>query len=97
MIVVNNPEKRHFLNDASDRMFIEERSIEEAKLGNNTALTDSHCPQERFTIYKDLQSMDYDIFRKKYLGTTKKQKLVKIFRERLPYSIVKWIRLLSQK
>lgn len=97
MIVVNNPEKHHYLDEAADRMFIEKRSLDEAKIGNNTALTESHCPAARVTIYQDLQSMDYDSFRKKYLVTSKKQDLVKFFRERLPYGIVKWVRLHSQK
>ena len=97
LIVVNNPLKQHFIKDAAERMYIEQRSLEEAKVGNNTALTESRCPAARATIYQDLQTMDYDTFRKKYLGTTKKQDLVKLFRERLPYGIIKWVRLRSQK
>lgn len=96
MIVVNNPNKQHYLDSAAKRMFVEERSLDEAKIGNNTALTESHCPIARAAIYQDLQSMDYDVFRKKYLSTTKKQTIVKLFRERLPYRIIKWIRLFSQ-
>ena len=78
-------------------MYIEHRSLEEAKLGNSTALKESHCPASRATIYSDLKTMDYEDFRKKYLAASKKQKLVKIFREYLPASIVKYIRLRNQK
>ena len=97
MIVVNNPSKQHYLDGAAKSLFIEERSIEEAKLGNNTALTESRCPASRATIYSDLQSMDYESFRNKYMKPTMKESLVKLFRERLPYSIISYIRLRKQK
>ena len=97
MIVVNNPEKQHYLDECCGRMFIEQRSLEEAKIGNNTALAESVCPQSRATIYADLAAMDYDSFRKKYLSTSPKQNVVKLFREYLPYGIVRFIRIRSQK
>lgn len=97
MVVVNNSRKQYFFEEATEKMFVEERNIEEARIGNSTALKESRCPASRATIYQDLQSMDYDSFRKKYLGTTKKQDLVKLFREWLPSGIVKWVRLRSQK
>ena len=97
MIVVNNPAKKHYLDIPKDRMYIEHRSLEEAKLGNSTALKESHCPASRATIYSDLKTMDYDAFSVKYLSASSKQKLVKIFREYLPSGIVKYIRLRNQK
>lgn len=97
LVVVNNQEKQHYLDECRSRMFIEPRSLEEAIVGNNTALVKSVCPASRDSIYVDLQLMDYDSFRKRYLSTTRKQDVVKLFREYIPYGIVKFLRMRSQK
>ena len=97
MIIVNNRKVMPLFEEASETLYVVERTTSEAISGNKTAIQSSHRPKSRNTIYKDLQIMDYDEFRKKYMATTLKQKAVKIFREYLPASIVKHIRLKGQK
>ena len=97
MIIVNNRKVMPLFEEASEKLYVVERTTSEAISGNKTAIQSSHRPKSRDTIYKDLQIMDYDEFRKKYMATTLKQKAVKIFREYLPASIVKHIRLKGQK
>ncbi len=97
LIVINNAKGGNLLEEAKKSLFLEERTIEEAIGGNLTGVRSCAKPKSRDTIYQDLDKMDFSAFRKKYMGTSLKQDMVKIFRERLPYSIVKWVRLRNQK
>lgn len=97
MIAVNNGKAMSLFEEALVNLFIVERTTSETISGNKTAVQSSHRPKMRDTFYQDLRTMDYDHFRKKYMTTTWKQKAVKIFREYLPFSIVKYVRLRSQK
>lgn len=97
MIAVNNQRIMPFFEEASENLIVFERTTSETISGNKTAVQSSHRPKSRDTLYKDLRTMDYDDFRKKYMSTTLKQKAVKFFREYLPFSVIKYIRLRSQK
>ena len=97
LVVVNNAKGEALFNEAKGSLFIEERTIEEAIGGNIAGVKSSLKPVIRDTIYRDMDKMDFDTFRMKYMKTSLKQDLVKIFRERLPYGIVKWVRLKSQR
>ena len=97
MIAVYNNKALHCLKEASTNLFIMERTESEMINGNKSAIQSSLRPKNRDSIYKDLSSMDYGAFSKKYMSTTTKQKLVKLFREYFPFSIIKYIRLLRQK
>ena len=97
MIVVNNPSKMDLVAELKGRAFIEERTVEEAISGNMAAVRSSHRPSSRDKIYTDLLSMNYDEFANQYLRGTRKQKLVKLFREYFPFSIIKFVRLSKQK
>ena len=97
LVVVNNAKGGALLEEAKGSMFLEERTIEEAIGGNQTGIHACAKPVSRDTIYQDIDKMEFDAFRVKYMGTSLKQDMVKFFRERLPYGIVKWIRLRNQK
>ena len=97
MIVVNNRKAMTLFKEASKNLYVVERTINETISGNKTAVQSSRRPKSRDTLYKDLQTMDYDDFHKKYMSTTLKQKTVKFFREYLPFPVIKYIRLRSQK
>ena len=97
LVVVNNVKGGVLLDEAKSSLFLEERTIEEAIGGNLTSVQACARPRSRDTFYQDMDKMDFDDFRVKYMSTSLKQDLVKLFRERLPYSFVKWVRLLNQK
>jgi coenzyme F420-reducing hydrogenase beta subunit len=96
-IAVNNSKVLPLLKETSATLFMEERQISETIAGNPAAIKSSPRPESRDFIYKDMQTMEYDVFRKKYMATTIRQDAVKIFREYLPFPIIKIIRLLKQK
>jgi len=97
MIIVNNPRSQELVDAASGKMYIEERTIEESIAGNQTGIHSSIRPASRDTFYKDLQAMPFEQFRLRYMKPSLKEVLVKLFRERLPFTIIKFIRLKKQK
>ena len=97
MIIVNNPQAQWTVDEASRNMFIEERTLEEAIEGNQAAVKSSTRPKTRDLFYKDLASMPFEQFRQKYMKPNFKEQLSKIFRERLPFWLIKPIRLNKQK
>ena len=97
MIVINNNRVMSLLEDASADLHIVERTLSEAIDKNKAAIQSSLRPQSRDTIYKDMITFDYEFLYKKYMIPSMKQKAVKIFREFLPFPIIKFIRLLNQK
>lgn len=97
MMIVNNPNMKWLIEAASDNMFIEERSLDEAIEGNQSAVRSSNRPISRENIYTDMNKMSFDQLRIKYMEPTKRGKLIKIFRERFPFFIVKLVRLQKQK
>lgn len=96
-LLVNNVKAAMLVDSARKKMVIHERTLEEVLQGNKTLVRSCVKPQCREHVYKDLQSMTYDDFRKKYLIPNNKTKLVKLMREYLPYSLVSFIRTRNQK
>ena len=78
-------------------MYLEERTFDEALAGNKAGLGKNNRPASRDTIYQDLRTLSFEQFRLKYMKPSMKENLVKVFRERLPYSVIKYIRLRKQK
>lgn len=97
MIIVNNPKVLPYLSKFEKIMYMEERSYEEAIMGNKAGIKSSHRPNSRNNFYKDLNEMGFELFRSQYMKPTLKETVVKIFRERLPYSIISFVRLRKQK
>lgn len=97
LIAVNDVKAMTFVDEASTNLYMEERTLQEVIEGNKAAVESSARPVSRDTIYKDIRSMNYEDFYKKYMSTTWKQDAVKIFREYLPFSMIKYIRMRKQK
>lgn len=97
MIVINNKKVSSLLEEASVNMQVIERTISEAIEKNRAAVQPCARPKNRNTIYKDMRVLDYESLCKKYMLPTMKQRAVKIFREYLPFQIIKFIRLLNHK
>lgn len=97
LIILNNLEKKWILEQASVKMYIEERTFEEAIGGNQAGVKSSMRPTYRENFYKDLSTMDFDSFIGKYMKPNGKEQLMKFFRERLPFWFIKQIRLSKQK
>ncbi len=97
LVAVNNPKAFPIVKEASNSLYMEERQISETIAGNLAAVQSSEYPMSRDTIYEDMRRLDYDTFRKKYMSTNIKQKVVKLFREYLPYRLIKFVRLKKQK
>ena len=97
MIIVNNKRAQSLVNAASNRMYIEERTIEESVAGNQAGVHSSVRPASRDIFYKDLELLPFEQFRLKHMKPSMKECLVKIFRERLPFCMIKYVRLKQQK
>ena len=97
MIIVNNPLVQKVIDKARNKMFMEERTLEEAIIGNLSGVKSSVRPITRETFYKDLNIMSFEQFRLKYMKPSLKENLIKVFRERIPFSVIKFIRLSKQK
>lgn len=97
LLSVNNLQKMPIVQEAAKCLFIEERDASEIMIGNKAALQPSVCPSMRTTFYEDLNTMDFNEFKDKYMRTSIKQKAIKIFREYLPYSVIKYVRMKKQK
>lgn len=97
MIVVNRPSAQWIVDAAARNMYLEERTYDEAIAGNQAGVKSSVRPESRNHFYRDLNTMDFDTFRQKYMKPSAKENLVKAFRERLPFWLIKYIRLKKQK
>lgn len=97
MIVVNKPSAQWIVDAAARDMHLEKRTYDEAIAGNQAGVKSSVRPANRDTFYKDLKTMPFDMFRQKYMKPSAKEILMKVFRERLPFWLIKYIRLKKQK
>lgn len=97
MIVVNRPSAQWIVDAAARGMYLEERTFDEAIAGNQAGVKSSVRPASRNSFYHDLKTMDFEVFRQKYMKPSAKENLVKAFRERLPFWLIKQIRLRKQK
>lgn len=97
MIVVNKPSAQWIVDAASKDMYLEERTYDEAIAGNQAGVKSSVRPGSRECFYQDLKTMDFEMFRQKYMKPSAKEKLVKAFREQLPFWLIKYVRLKKQK
>ncbi|MCH5310453.1 MAG: Coenzyme F420 hydrogenase/dehydrogenase, beta subunit C-terminal domain [Prevotella sp.] len=97
MIVANNGKAKAFIKEVGTRLYLEERTLEEAIAGNIAGIQSCDRPKERDTFYKDLNRMDFETLCEKYMVPNVRQRMLKLFREYLPYCIIKRVRLANQK
>lgn len=97
MILVHNPKVQPLIDGLTEWLYMEERTADEA-IGGNLSGVQSHTrPAERTHFYADLSAMDFETFRRLHLRPNFREHLIKIFRERLPFFVIKAIRLRKQK
>ncbi|MBR1889686.1 MAG: Coenzyme F420 hydrogenase/dehydrogenase, beta subunit C-terminal domain [Alloprevotella sp.] len=97
LIIVNDESKVSLLQELTGRLYLEERTIDEAIGGNLSGVQSHHRPSDRSSFYADLEKMSWQGFRQRYLTPNTRERLVKMFRERLPFWLIKRIRLIKQK
>lgn len=97
MIIINTPRIQWILSEAMRDMYVEERTFKEAISGNKAGVSSSSRPIFRDTFYADLEVLPFEQFRVKYMKPVVREKLVKVFREHLPFWLIKRIRLIKQK
>ena len=97
MIMVNTPTGNDLVHRGSKNMTMIKRNPDEVIAYNQSIIHSCKMPNSRHNFYKDLHTMDYDIFKEKYLKPDGKTKLVKCIREYFPSWFTKAIRLINQK
>lgn len=85
------------INQSKDKMECIERTIEEAINRNQASVRSSKLPQSRRNFYRDLEQLSFDEMQLKYMVPDVKTRLVKLFREYMPFWFVKFIRMKGQK
>lgn len=85
------------INQSKNKMECFERTIEEAINRNQASVRSSKLPQSRRNFYLDLEQLSFDEMRRKYMVPDVKTRLVKLFREYMPFWFVKFIRMKGQK
>lgn len=85
------------INQSKDKMECFERTIEEAINRNQASVRSSKLPQSRNSFYRDLEQLSFDEMQRKYMVPDVKTRLVKFFREYMPFWFVKFIRMKGQK
>ena len=85
------------INQSKDKMECFERTIEEAINRNQASVRSSKLPQSRNFFYRDLEQLSFDEMQRKYMVPDVKTRLVKRFREYMPFWFVKFIRMKGQK
>lgn len=96
-IIINTDNGYSLVQSASEKMQMFERTIDEVVQGNKTILHSCKRPTCRNYIYSDIRTMKYDDLIIKYLTPSFKGKMIKIFREYFPLSIIRAVRLRTQK
>lgn len=97
MIMPNSDKGMELVQQSRHNLELFSRDISEIMEYNKAMLHSSTMPEVRKTFYKDLISMDYDIFLKKYLTPGLKTRVVKFLREYFPYKFISALRLKNQK
>lgn len=97
MVLANNKHGLKFVEESKNKMTLIPRTLNEVFLRNQTILTPCKYPQNRSTFYSDLKRLSFDEMIVRYLTPNNKTKLVKLWREYLPASLITMIRMHNQK
>lgn len=97
MVVTYNEKAESLVDQSSEVLERFPRSLKEAVCGNQAGVKKNIMPESRKFFYSDLKVMPFADFSRRYLSVNWKECLVKFFRERLPYGMIKYFRLKSQK
>lgn len=97
MVMANNTNGLKLIQQSEERMCLFERTLEEVSLRNQTLTKPCKRPKSRDTFYADLNRLTFEEMIARYLIPDNKTKLVKLWREYLPFSLIKSIRMRDQK
>lgn len=97
-LLIGNSEKGiSLIRRSEDKMMCFERTLDEAIEKNQAGVHSCARPASRENFYHDLSHFSFDEMLAKYMTPTVKIRLVKFFREYLPFSLIKYIRTRGQK
>ncbi len=97
LLIGNSDKGKTLINQSKDKMECFERTIEEAINRNQAGVRSSELPESRKNFYQDLNQLSFDEMRYKYMVPNMKTRLVKVFREYMPFWLIKSIRMKGQK
>ncbi|MCS3062902.1 Coenzyme F420 hydrogenase/dehydrogenase, beta subunit C-terminal domain [Parabacteroides distasonis] len=97
MVLANNGRGLKLVEDSEDKMILIPRALDEVFLRNQTMVVPCKRPKSRDTFYRDLKRLSFDEMIIRYLTPNNKTKLVKLWREYLPASLIAIIRIRDQK
>ena len=97
MVLANNERGLKLIQASEGKMTLIPRSLEEVVWRNQTMLTPCDRPKSRDTFYSDLKLLAFDEMVVRHLTPNIKTKLVKLWREYLPASLIAIIRMRDQK
>lgn len=97
MVLANNERGLKLVNESENKMVLIPRTLDEVFLRNETIVTPCKRPKSRDTFYSDLKRLTFDEMIVHYLTPNSKIKLVKLWREYLPASLITIIRMRDQK
>ena len=97
-LLIGNSEKGiSLIRRSEDKMMCFERTLDEAIEKNQAGVHSCARPASRENFYHDLSHISFNEMLAKYMNPTVKIRLVKFFREYLPFSLIKYIRTRGQK
>ncbi len=96
-VILSTKKGEELFKHASHLLHTYLRSIDELVIGNMAMIKPSPRPKCRDSFYSDLNKLPYKELMETYLEPTTKTKLVKVAREYMPASLVKFIRTRGQK
>lgn len=97
LLIGNTANGNHLIDQSKSRIECHERTIDEAINENQASIHSSIKPASRTTFYSDLKRLSFDEMKVKYMTPNFRMRLIKIFREYMPFSLIKYIRLQKQK
>ena len=97
LLIGSTNKGKELIHQSKDKLYCFERTIEEAIGRNQASVCSSTLPASRKDFYRDLERLTFDEMRRKYMMPDLKTRMVKLFREYLPFRLVRYIRMKDQK
>ena len=97
LLIGSTDKGKSLINQSKNKLYYFERTIEEAIERNQASVRSSTLPASRKDFYRDLERLKFDEMQRKYMVPNMKTRMVKLFREYLPFWFIKSIRMKGQK
>ena len=92
LILLHTERGSKLLQEAQNKLYICERSLDEALAGNAPLIHSSCRPQEREKIFRFLRENGFEKTRRYFLGKSLKERIIAGIREYMPRKFVLFIR-----